>query len=72
MLQCCCAEEESSPAPKQQAALKQQGVSPQLLSQQVLMQHASQEPEPEVVASTGRSDAAQDDAMLVSFASISH
>ena len=36
------------------------------------MQHAGQEPEPEVVTSTGRTDAAQDDAMLVSFAGISH
>lgn len=71
VLQCWFAEEESSPVPKQQAALKQQGVSPQLLSQQVLMQHAGQEPEPEVVASTGRTDAALDDAMLVSSASIS-
>ena len=63
---CCCAEEELSPMPKQQAILKQQGVSPQLVSQQVLMQHAGQEPEPEVAASSGRSDAAQDDAVLVS------
>lgn len=52
--------------PRQQAILKQQGVSPQLVSQQVLMQHAGQEPEPEVAASNGGTDAAQDDAALVS------
>ena len=62
----CCAEEESSPVPKQQAVLKQQGVSPQLVSQQVLMQHAGQEPQPEAATSTGRLDAAPDDAALVS------
>ena len=52
--------------PKQQAVLKQQGVSPQLVSQQVLMQHAGQEPQPEAATSTGRLDAAPDDAALVS------
>ena len=52
--------------PKQQVVLRQQGVSPQLVSQQMLMQHAGQEPEPEVAASTGRADAALDDAALVS------
>lgn len=52
--------------PKQQAILKQQGVSPQLVSQQVLMQHPGQEPEPEVAASSGRADAAEDDDALVS------
>lgn len=57
-------EEESSPVPKQQAVLKQQGVSPQLVSQQVLMQHAGQEPQPEAATSTGRLDAAPDDAAL--------
>lgn len=70
MLACLLAEEDSSLGSKQQAVLKQQGVSPQLVSQQVLMQHASQEPDPEVAASTGRTDAALDDAALVSSASI--
>ncbi|KAL3148494.1 hypothetical protein ABBQ38_013936 [Trebouxia sp. C0009 RCD-2024] len=58
-------EEASSPMPKQQAILKQQGVSPQLVSQQVLMQHPGQEPEPEVAASSGRADAAEDDDALM-------
>ena len=51
--------------PKQHAALKQQGVSPEVVSQQVLMQHAGQESQPEAAASAGRADAAADDAALV-------
>ena len=51
------AEEEQSPAPKQHAALKQQGVDPALVSQQVLMQHSGREPQPEHAAAVGRADA---------------
>ncbi len=51
--------------PKQHAALKQQGMSPEVVSQQVLMQHAGQESKPEAAASAGRADAAADDAALV-------
>ena len=59
------AEDEDTPMPKQHAALKQQGVSPEVVSQQVLMQHAGQEFKPEAAASAGRADAAADDAALV-------
>lgn len=51
------AEEVQSPAPKQHAILRQQGVEPQLVSQQALMQHSGQVPQPEVVAAVGRGDA---------------
>ncbi len=51
--------------PKQHAALQQQGMSPEVVSQQVLMQHAGQESNPEAAASAGRADAAADDAGLV-------
>ena len=51
------AEEEQSPAPKQHAALKQQGIAPELVSQQMLMQHSGHEPQPELAAATGRADA---------------
>ena len=59
------AEDEDTPMPKQHAALKQQGTSPEVMSQQVLMQHAGQESKPEAAASAGRADAAADDAALV-------
>lgn len=59
------AEDEDTPMPKQHAALKQQGMSPEVVSQQVLMQHAGQESKPEAAASAGRADAAADDAALV-------
>jgi len=59
------AEDEDTPMPKQHAALKQQGVSPEVVSQQLLMQHAGQESKPEAAASAGRADAAADDASLV-------
>ena len=57
MLIVLAAEEEQSPAPKQHAALKQQGVEPELVSQQLLMQHSGREPHPEQAAATGRADA---------------
>lgn len=57
-------EDEDTPMPKQHAALKQQGTSPEVMSQQVLMQHAGQESKPEAAASAGRADAAADDAAL--------
>ena len=59
------AEEEGTPGPRQHAALRQQGVSPELVSQQVLMQHTGQESNPEAAASAGRTDVAADDAALV-------
>jgi len=59
------AEDEDTPMPKQHAALKPQGMSPEVVSQQVLMQHAGQESKPEAAASAGRADAAADDAALV-------
>jgi len=59
------AEDEDTRMPKQHAALKQQGVSPEVVSQQLLMQHAGQESKPEAAASAGRADAAADDAALV-------
>ena len=63
----CCvfAEDEEAPAGRQQAALGQQGVSPELVNQQMLMQHSGRVPRPEAAASAGRSDAAPDDASLV-------
>lgn len=51
------AEEEQSPAPEQHAALKQQGVDPELVSQQMLMQQSGHEKQPERVAAVGRADA---------------
>ena len=51
--------------PKQHAALRQQGMSAEVVSQQVLMQHVGQESKPEAAASAGRADAAPDDAALV-------
>lgn len=59
------AEEEGTPGPRQHAALRQQGVSPELVSRQVLMQHTGQESNPEAAASAGRTDVAADDAALV-------
>ena len=53
----CPTEEEQSPAGKQHAVLKQQGMAPELVSQQVLMQQAGQEPQPERAAAVGRADA---------------
>ena len=46
-------------------ALKQQGVSPELVNQQMVMQAAGHAPQPEAAASKGRADAAPDDAALV-------
>ena len=62
---CDHAEEEGMPGPRQHAALRQQGISPELVSQQVLMQHTGQESNPQAAASAGRLDAAADDAALV-------
>ena len=50
-------EEEQSPAPKKHAALKQQGMAQELVSQQVLMQQAGREPHPDKAAAVGRADA---------------
>ena len=51
-------------------ALKQQGVSPELVNQQMVMQAAGREPQPEAAASKGRADAAPDDAALVRDSSV--